>query len=578
LILGTPRRWNIRLACRRQARQHNAAQKEEKNMKRLWLFPLGLFLLGLAVRPAAAQTFPAPNYFHQFVTPPDIPARVKGPEGLRDYVVNGKLRLALADAVRLTLLNNTDIRVDRLQIEQARYGILSAYRPFDPMFIPSLGASRSTSPTTNLLQGASTLSMLGQQAQFSYAQTFQTGTQYSLVFQGSKSDTNSSYYFLNPYYGANLNISLTQPLLRNRGLFPNRAPIVIARRNLEQSEANFETQVRDVLTQAVGAYWSVVQARESLEVDKSSLAAAEASYKHDKRALELGALPPLDIYRSESEVAQRRVLVIQAEYTQKQAEDQFRQMIGADLDPYIRALDLELVEAPEPQGELLTVDAKTALEEAHAHRSELKALQPQLANDDTSIRLARNGLLPDLELGANYMSTGFGGNQLNSLTTPPSVIHGGFGNALSQLGTFGFPTYGFTLTLNLPVRDRAAQASLGRARVAKESDLYLLRRLEQAIILDVMNAVHQLEQAKLSLAASRIARDLAEKTVQAEQRKYELGAETVFFVLQAQSVLAQAELNVVQAEISYQLALTALDRATGTLFEKHQIQIADAIH
>ena len=287
-------------------------------------------------------------------------------------------------------------------------------------------------------------------------------------------------------------------------------------------------------------------------------------------------MPPLDIYRSESEVAQRRVQVIQAEYAQKQAEDQFRQMIGADLDPYIRALDLELLESPEAQGELLTVDAKTALEEALAHRSELKALQPQLANDDTSIRLARNGLLPDLELAANYVSTGVGGNQLNSLTTPASVIRGGFGDALSQLGSFGFPTYGFTLTLNLPVRNRAAQASLGRARVAKENDLYLLRKQEQAIILEVMNAVHQLEQAKLSLAASRIARDLAEKTVQAEQRKYELGAQTVFIVLQAQSVSAQAELNMVQAEISYQLALTALERTTGRLLEKHQIQIGDA--
>jgi len=546
-------------------------------MKRLCLFPVGLFLLGLAVRPAAAQTFPAPDYFRQFVTRPDIPARVKGPEGLRDYVVKGKLRLALADAIRLALVNNTDIRIDQLQIEQARYGILSAYRPFDPAFSTNLGATRSISPTTNQLQGAPTLSTLSQQAQFNYSQTFQTGTQYSVAFGGSKSDTNSTFYFLNPYFSSNLNFSLTQPLLRNRGLFPNRAPIVIARRNLEQSRANFETQVSNILAQAVGEYWFVVQARESLKVVQSSLAAAEASYRRDKRALELGALPPLDIYRSESEVAQRRVQVIQAEYAQKQAEDQFRQMIGADLDPYIRALDLELLESPEAQGELLTVDAKTALEEALAHRSELRALQPQLANDDTSIRLARNGLRPDLELAANYLSAGVGGNQLNSLTTPPSVIRGGFGDALSQLGGFGFPTYGFTLTLNLPVRDRAAQASLGRARVAKENDLYLLRRQEQAIILEVMNAVHQLEQAKLSLAASRIARNLAEKSVQAEQRKYELGAQTVFFVLQAQSVLAQAELNMVQAEISYQLALTALERTTGRLLEKHQIQIGDAI-
>ena len=266
-------------------------QKEEKNMKRLCLFPLGVFLLGLAVRPAAAQTFPAPDYFRQFATRPDIPARVKGPEGLRDYVVKGKLRLALADAIRLALVNNTDIRIDQLQIEQARYGILSAYRPFDPAFSTNLGATRSISPTTNQLQGALTLSTLSQQAQFNYSQTFQTGTQYSVAFGGSKSDTNSTFYFLNPYFSSNLNLALTQPLLRNRGLFPNRAPIVIARRNLEQSRENFETQVSNILAQAVGEYWSVVQARESLKVVQSSLAAAEASYRRDKRAGTGGLAP-----------------------------------------------------------------------------------------------------------------------------------------------------------------------------------------------------------------------------------------------------------------------------------------------
>jgi outer membrane protein TolC len=129
-------------------------------------------------------------------------------------------------------------------------------------------------------------------------------------------------------------------------------------------------------------------------------------------------LPPLDIYRSESQVAQRRVAAIQAEYALKQAEDQFRQVIGADLDPYIRALDLDLTENPEPQGQLFTMDIATALQQAFERRPELEALRQQLANDDTNIRLAHNGLLPDLELIGSYTSTGLGGNQLNALTLP----------------------------------------------------------------------------------------------------------------------------------------------------------------
>ena len=162
--------------------------------------------------------------------------------------------------------------------------------------------------------------------------------------------------------------------MRNRGFYLKRAPIVIARRNLKQSEESFVAQVNDLLLNAVQDYWAVVQAREGLAISRASLARAEASYKHDKRALELGALGPLDIYRSESEVASRRLGVIQAEYGLKIAEDVLRRTIGADLDPYIRPLDLELVEKSEPSGELYTIDIGEAFERARAHRPELAAL------------------------------------------------------------------------------------------------------------------------------------------------------------------------------------------------------------
>jgi outer membrane protein TolC len=477
------------------------------------------------------------------------------------------------------LLNNTDIRVDQSAVQQAKYNILGAYQPFDPLFSTSFGGVRNTSPTTNQLQtgftGPPTLSTLTHQGLATYSQTFQSGAVFSASFNVSRTATNSSFYFLNPFFSSGLSFSVTQPLLRNRGLFPNQVPIVIARRNLEQSRAAFEAQVNNLVAQAVGQYWAVVGERESLTVSRSSIEQAEATYRQNKRALELGALPPLDIYRSEAEVAQRRVNAIQAEYALKQAEDQFRQAIGADLDPYIRALDLELVENPAPQGGLFSTDEKTAQEQALQHRPEMEALRQQLANDETSVRLAHNALLPDLELNALYASNGIGGNQLNSATTPPTVIPGGFGDALSQLFGFGFPAYSATLTLTLPIRNRGAKASLGRAEVARRNDLYLLRRQVQVITLDVANAVHQLEQAKLSMAAAKVSRDLQQKNLEGEQRKYELGGQPIFFVLDAQRNLATAEESLVQAEIGYQLALTAVDRATGNLLARFRVQVEE---
>jgi outer membrane protein TolC len=412
---------------------------------------------------------------------------------------------------------------------------------------------------------------LNQVTQLTYNQTFETGTNIQVNFNATKYSSNSVYNFFNPSLSSYLGFQFTQPLLRNRWLFANRAPLVIARRNVRASRATFEAQVSVTIQQVVGQYWNVVQARGNLEVSQKSLDAAEATYKHDKRALELGALPPLDIYRSESQVAGRRVQVIQSEYALRQAEDVFRQTVGADLDPFFRALDLDLTEPPEPEGELRSIDAAAALQQAMGKRPELEAARQSLANDDTSIRLAHNNLLPDLRVNGSYS-----GNGLNNLATAQGgVAAGGFGDSLNQLFGFGYPTYGFGLTLNLPVKNRSGQAALGSALVSRSRDLYTERQIREQITYDVSNAVHQLEEAKINIAASKESVDLARKTMAAEQRKYELGTGQIFLVLEAQTELASAEQGLLQAEVSYRLAVAAVDYATGNLLGPYGVQIAE---
>jgi outer membrane protein len=538
---------------------------------------LVLFLLVLA-RGALGQTFPTPGYLRQMVSSPVPPAQVKGAQELATHVVEGRLRLTLGDAIRLTLLNNTEVRLNELQVENARNQIIRTYQPFDPVATSSFTASHDTTPTYTQLDGAPTLSSLAQTGSFSYTQMFQTGTSYELNFTGNKSASNSVFNTFNPTIFSSASLTLTQPLLRNRGLFPNRAQLVIARRNLNVTRETFESQLNDSLAQAIQQYWSVVQARKNLEVTRKSLEQAQASYDHDRRALELGALPPFDIYRSESQVAARRVLVIQAEYGLKQQEDEFRRLIGADLDPHIRALDLNLVENAEPAGELLALDVQQVYDEAIRQRPDLAALGDQLLNSDTNIRLAHNSLLPDLSLSAFYSANGLGGNQLDTSVTPPRVIStAGFLESLSQIRSFNFPSYGFTVQLRLPIRNRSAQADLGDALVSKRRNLYRQRQLTQALWQEAKNAVHDLDQAKLSMAAAKIARDLAEKTLEAEQRKYELGASQIFFVLDAQTQLAAAEVNLVQARVSYQRAVTEVDLAQGTLLQHHNVKVEDAM-
>ena len=532
-----------------------------------FLFALISLLLALGV-PAGAQDARRLERLLGFGGRQKPAAPLLAPQGLGDHASNGRLVLSLDDTIRLALANNTDIRLDHYQIETAQNNLSRVHAPFDPLLTSSFLDQRTKSPTFTQLSGAPILNTLSQTTQLGYSQTLQTGTNFQTSFSANKFSTNSSFNFLNPSLATALQFTVTQPLLRNRGLFPNRALILIAQRNLKQARATFQGEVSSIILQTTVDYWTVVLARENLAVQRKSLDGAQRSYDRDKKALGLGALPPLDIYRSESQVATRRVGVIQAEYELKQAEDRFRRDIGADLDPAIRVLDIELTDQPEPVGELPGTDIATALARALANRPEFEAAREQLAGDELNIRLAHNNLKPNLELSGSYAGDGLAGNSATAGNT-------GLGNSLNQVFHFTYPTYSAALSLTLPLRKHATQADLGDALVNRRRDQYQQRQTNQSIALEVSNAVHALEEAKLTTEAAKVAANLAKETLHAEERKKELGAEPVFFVLEAQTQLAQAELNLVQAQVNFQLAVAQLDHATGDLLEHHHVQITE---
>jgi outer membrane protein TolC len=501
--------------------------------------------------------------------------KLTNPESLRTYVVDGKLRLSLRDAVVLALENNSQVRVQETQIESSKFALLGAHAPFDPVVSSVDSINGSVQPPFQFLQSIGgnifniTFKNTVKNLQFNYSQTFETGTNVQAGLVTSTNSSNISFGFFNPYTTSAVNFQFTQPLLRNGWLGANRAPLIIARRNLEQSRASFASQVNDNILQTIGQYWTVVQARGNLDVAKASMDAAEATYKHDKRSLELGALPPLDIYRSEAGVASRRVQVIQSEYALKQAEDALRLTIGCNQDPYFQALDLELTEKAEPEGEMRAIDQGTALTAALNKRPELNAALAALARDEAQIRLAHNHLLPQLDLLGLYASNGVGGTGFNGAGQPISS------SWINQTFGFSYPTYEAQLTLSLPLKNRQAKAEMGNALVGRHSDLYTQRQTREQITLDVSNAVHLLEQAKLSTVASKESLDLANKQMAAEQRKYELGSGTIFLVLEAQTELATAQQALLQAEVGYQLAVATVDHATGELLEPYHLQISD---
>ncbi|MGA2673801.1 MAG: TolC family protein [Terracidiphilus sp.] len=533
----------------------------------------------LLLLPFASSSAQSPESYRGLLTARVRSEKPPAPAHLQAYVQDGKLTLSLRDAIRLALENNSNISLQETQIEYQKFNLLSAHQPFDPQLQSTLNINRYSTPSYSQLQGVGVSSnvavnALSQTGQVALSQTFTTGTNVQASLSSGKSSTNSSYDYFNPYFSSTFLLQFTQPLLQNAGRFANTAQLVIARRSLAQSRSSFEAEVNDAILQAVNQYWYAVQARGTLEVQKKSLNLAQVSYERDKRALELGALPPLDIYRSESEVAARKVQVIQAGYALTQAEDALRLTIGANQDPQFRFLELNLTEQPQPQGSLQSIALEPTLALALSQRPEIEVVKDALENDRTSIRLAHNQLKPNLSLTGFYQSSGLGGNEYN-LTTGQLVAPGGFGSSMNQTFGFGYPGYGGTLTLNLPIRNRGGQARLGSALVSRSHDMYSARQIQEQIAQEVSDAVHQLEEAKQALEAGNISFDLAQKSLSSDQRKYELGAETNFFVLDSQTKLAAAELTLLQTQVNYQVALAAVSHATASLLDPYHLKIAE---
>jgi len=507
---------------------------------------------------AWAQQAPSLNDLHHQLQGYRTGGQLSGPQLIEQHIVDNKLKLSLQDAIQLMLLNNTSVRMNELNYHRAVFALQRSFSPFDTILTSSFSPARTTSPTSSTIAASSTLD---QPFTVGVSQLFALGTTLNLNFSTDRNDNNSSVTILNPALSSTLNFSVSQPLLRGAGLAANRGQIWIARRNIQQSQANFEVQIGNSILSVISQYWSLVQAQKNLDVLQDSLRLAEESYKRDKRSLELGAIASIDIYRSEATVAQRRLSVLQAQYAVKPLEDQLRSSIGADLDPRTLAIDIELTEKVESTGELVSMDIPAAMELARKQRPEIIAAKLQIENDDTSLQIANNSLKPSVNINGFYSSNG---------------LSSGIGDALNQTGTFKFPSYGMGLSIQLPIRNRAASADMGSALINKKSDLYSLRQRNQQINQDVRNAVHQLEESKLAITAAATARDLAQKTLTAEQRKYELGAETIFFVLDAQNTLEQAEQSYVQALIGYQIAIAVLDSATGNILEHNKVMIEDS--
>jgi len=526
--------------------------------------------------------FPKPGYFRETLVSPNMHVELKPPTRLADFVEGGKLELSLRSYIELVMANNTDIAVTKLNIDTAKNAILRGFAPFDPFVTASFNSQRTKTPSTSALDAASTLATLNQPVNFNYSQTLQNGTNYNVTFAETKFSTNSGFATLNPSYSSGLSVAITQPLIRNRGMFVNRIPIMLAQSRLKKAGFDLKTSLITLLTTAELTYWQTVQLRENLRVQESALDLADKFLKRSQRELELGAISKLDIYQPQLQFVQAQASVSQATYLLRQQEDALRKQMGADLDPDIRKLPVVLTEsvaAPLDGGKL---DAEMLIEKALLMRPDLRSQMQDLDTDDLTIKQVSNALKPDLSLTGIYTSQGIGGtffqrtnvfNGVANQSTVTQILPGGFSDSLDQLFGFGFPVYGFGVRLRLPIRNRQASADMADALVNKRRDALQIRGTEQQVRLDVLTSANLVESSKVSLDLAIKSRDFAQKRLDAENKKYELGTSQIFLVLQAQTDLINAESNVVIQSINYKRNILNMLQTTGQLLEERGVVV-----
>jgi outer membrane protein TolC len=476
----------------------------------------------------------------------------------------GELRLSLRDAVLLAMKNNLDIAIANYNPKITAEGIIIAKAVFDPVASLTADANRTKVPTASVLssgtQGLGTLTTKNRDLNASLIQQLPFGASYTLDLTNNRFDTSSAFAQppngINPSYKTFLTLSLTQNLLKNFGPDVNTAPIKIARNNQAISVTQLRLQANQVITSVYNGYWKLVFAIENLEVQRRSLRLARDLEELNKARVRAGVAAPVEVTQAEAQAAAQVQNVILAEKAIKDAEDQLKLIINIPDGERIWARSI--LPADTPPFEVVQVEAEASIQEALEKRPEYAQLKLTLQNNDINLRVARNQLLPSLQLQG---SLGLNG------------LKDSFGSTYSQLTSGEFTSWSAGLVLEYPLGNRAARSAFVQARLGYDQSTTALLNLKRQIVSQVREAVRRIEADIRRVEATRAARALAEEQLRVERKRLEAGVTTTFNVLSFQRDLAAAQASEIEAITTYNQDLANLELVKGTVLEKNRLEL-----
>lgn len=579
--------------------------------------------------PPLVGTLLRPFHFERRVV---SPAKLTNTSRLESLIRAGNLYLSSQDVIALALENNVDIAIQRygpflarevlrraqgggflrdigqpiapgptsvslegvnvnaLGLTESGAGVgsgggivvqLGAQPPaLDPVLYIYTNFQHSTTPESNeLLEFVPNLVADVQTYAVQYVQSFLTGTSYQLTYGSTRYRYNSPAFDINPFSNADLDLYVTQNLLQGFGIAVNNRNIRVAKNNLKVTDIQLKLQVITTVSAVLNLYWDLVSFDDDLRIKQDAVNTAQQLYEGNQRQVELGTLPAIEATRAAAEVSAAKESLLIAQTNVAQQETVLKNALSRNgiSDPMldeVHIVPLDHITVPEKE------DLKPAAElvkEALAQRPEIRKTQLNIESSLINLGGSRNYLLPTLQAFFELTNNGLTG-QLNSASpfVPPPAFVGGYGNALAQIFGRDYPNYSAGFSLNIPFRNRVAQADYVADQLAlRQSQLQYQKAVSQVRV-DVKNAVIGLEQARARYETAVATRSLAQQTLEAEQNRFKFGESTIATVVAAERDLANDQGAEVESMANYTHAKVAFDEAVGQTLDVNHISMDEA--
>jgi HAE1 family hydrophobic/amphiphilic exporter-1 len=555
--------------------------------------------LALAV-PALAQAPPAS-------APADsqVPAVTLAP---RVGVLPGAATsLTLEQAIRMALEHNNDVEVARLELQAAFEDVRAAEGLWDPRLLPTFTYQSTTTPVTSSLSGGANGTV--EETRTVGAMRFEglspwAGGRFAVDFTASKVESSNQFLRLNPTFPTSAAVSYTQPLLRGLRMDAPRRQLQLSRRAADLTDVQLTQTLMDQLAAVEQAYWDLVYATRNLEVVTTALAQARAQVASNERQVQSGTLAPIDVVEAQTQVATFEQALATAQQALTESENRLKRLVLARRDASLWNAALAPSDRDRPVPELPLAQA---VQMALANRPELREIDVALARNDIDERFFTDQARPQADVVGSYTLAGLAGttttnssplrsstdpavlerlNLLSSLsgydaivpppasTTPlPPFLSGGLGDSLANIGARRFPVAFVQLQLGLPIRNRTAQAQVARTRIDRRSLVAQRQQAEQAVEVEVRNALQAVQSSEQRLQAAGSAHRSAQEQYESERRRFDSGLSTVFLVLQRQTTLVTAQAREVRARADLNQAIAVFDRAVGSTLTRHGVSV-----